>query len=214
MTRVIGLVQVKGGVGRSTVATTLAGELARIGSVALIDADMPQGTSASWAALRLQNRPADRLIAETVEGHRKLVAMVEGLRGKVPYIVIDGPPRIAEVTRAILALSDLALIPVGASPAEVWATTDMVPLVAEVQKVHKVPARILWTRFRAFTRLAQDLAAEADKALGLPAMRTTLGYRVAYAEALGRGVTAAELPDPNARDEVGALVTEVRRMVR
>lgn len=215
MTRVIGLVQVKGGVGRSTVATTLAGELTRTGTVALIDADMPQGTSASWAALRMKDRPDDnRLTAEEVEGHRDLVAKVERLRGRADYIVIDGPPRIAEVTRAILALSDLALIPVGASPAEVWATTDMVPLVHEVQKVHKVPVRILWTRFRAYTRLAQDLAAEADKALGLSALRTTLGFRVAYAEALGQGMTAAELPDANARDEVGALVSEVRRMVK
>jgi chromosome partitioning protein len=43
MTRIIGLVQVKGGAGRSTVATNLAGELARVGKMALIDADMRQG---------------------------------------------------------------------------------------------------------------------------------------------------------------------------
>lgn len=214
MTRVIGLVQVKGGAGRSTVATNLAGELARVGTVALLDADMPQGTSASWAALRMQAKPDGRLTADTAPSHRELVGKVERLRGKVDYVVLDGPPRIAEMTRAILAMSDLALVPIGASPAEVWATTDMVPQVHEVQKVHRVPVRILWTRFRAYTRLAQDLAAEADKALGLPAMRSVLGYRVAYQEALGAGLTAAEVQDPTARDEVAALLAEVRRMLR
>lgn len=214
MTKIIGLVQVKGGAGRSTVATNLAGELARVGTVALIDADMPQGTSASWAALRMQAKPGGRLTADTVPGHRELVAKVERLRGTVDYIVLDGPPRIAEMTRAILALSDLALIPIGASPAEVWATSDMVAQVQEVQKVHRVPVRILWTRFRAYTRLAQDLAHEADKALGLPAMRSVLGYRVAYQEALGAGLTAAEAQDPTARDEVVALAVEVKRMLR
>lgn len=214
MTRVIGLVQVKGGVGRSTVATNLAGELERFGTVALIDADMPQGTSASWAALRQGAKPDDGLVADTANGHRELVAKVERLRGQTDYIVLDGPPRIAEMTRAILAMSDLALVPVGASPAEVWATSDMVPLVKEVQKVRKVAVRIVWTRFRAYTRLAQDLAAEADKALGLPVMHSTLGYRVAYAEALGQGLTVAELHDENARNEVAALAAEVKRMLR
>lgn len=214
MTRIVGLVQVKGGAGRSTVATNLAGELARVGKTVLIDADMPQGTSASWAALRMQANPEGRLLADTVPGHRELVAKVDALRGKVDYIVLDGPPRIAEMTRAILALSDLALIPIGASPAEVWATTDMVSQVQDVQRVHRLPVRILWTRFRAYTRLAQELATEADKALGLPPMKATLGYRVAYQEALGTGQTAAEMQDPNARAEVVALTVEVKRMLR
>lgn len=214
MTRIVGLVQVKGGAGRSTVATNLAGELARVGKTVLIDADMPQGTSASWAALRMQANPEGRLLADTVPGHRELVAKVDALRDKVDYIVLDGPPRIAEMTRAILALSDLALIPIGASPAEVWATTDMVPQVQDVQRVHKLPVRILWTRFRAYTRLAQELATEADKALGLPPMKATLGYRVAYQEALGTGQTAAEMQDTNARAEVVALTVEVKRMLR
>lgn len=215
MTRVIGLVQVKGGVGRSTVATNLAGDLATSGRVALIDCDMPQGTSSSWAALRLEAKhDGERLIADTVPNHRELVGKVERLRGHMDYIILDGPPRIAEMTRAILALSDLALIPIGASPAEIWATADMVPLVQDVQEVRRVPVRIVWTRFRAYTRLAQELAAEAHKALGLSALRSALGYRVAYAEALGKGMTASELHDVNARAEVASLVAEVRRILR
>ena len=45
--KTIGIVQVKGGAGRSTVATTIAGELAKGATVALVDCDQPQGTSAS-----------------------------------------------------------------------------------------------------------------------------------------------------------------------
>jgi hypothetical protein len=41
-----------------------------------------------------------------------------------------------------------------------------------------------------------------------------LGYRVAYQEALGTGLTAAERHDPSARAELAALVAEVRRMLR
>lgn len=214
MTKIIGLVQVKGGAGRSTVATNIAGELAKVAKTVLIDADMPQGTTASWAAMRQQAKPGTGLMVATASNHRELVAEVERLRGKVDYIVLDGPPRIAEMTRAILALSDVALLPIGASPAEVWATADMVEQIKEAQKVHPVPVRILWTRFRANTRLAQDLESEAGKVLGLPVMRSMLGYRVAYQEALGFGLTVAELHDLIAREEMAALVSEVRRMVR
>jgi cellulose biosynthesis protein BcsQ len=41
MTKIIGLVQVKGGAGISTVSTDLAGELSKLGKTILIDCDMP-----------------------------------------------------------------------------------------------------------------------------------------------------------------------------
>jgi chromosome partitioning protein len=214
-TQAIAVVQVKGGVGRSTVATTLAGELAKHhGGAALIDCDLPQGTAASWAALRRALKAESNLEAYTAATHRELVGIVERLQGKVPWIVLDGPPRIAEMTRAILALSDVAIVPVGASPAEVWATSDVVPLITDAQAMRPLQARMVWTRFRAHTRLAQDLDGQASRELGLKALKCHLGFRVAYAQALGEGLTATEVGDATARDEVEALVAEVRRLAR
>ena len=45
MTKIIGIIQVKGGAERSTLATNLAGELSKVDRTAIIDCDMPQGTS-------------------------------------------------------------------------------------------------------------------------------------------------------------------------
>ena len=39
--KTIGIIQVKGGAGRSTVSTNLAGELSKQGKTVLIDCDMP-----------------------------------------------------------------------------------------------------------------------------------------------------------------------------
>ena len=213
MTRIIGLVQVKGGAGRSTIATNLAGELARFHDVLLIDCDMPQGTSASWAAVRTQAGRIGRLKADIAQNHRELVEKVEQLQGTVDYIILDGPPRLAEMSRAIIVLSDLCLVPVTASAAEVWATSDLVTLLDDARKLREVDARLLWTRFRAYTRIAKELSEEAEKTLSLPAMKTALGYRVAYAEALGLGRTAAEMGDQEARTEVAGLVVEIRRIM-
>lgn len=213
MSKIIGVVQVKGGAGRSTVATNLAGELSKLAKTVLIDCDMPQGTSASWYAVRQQVGKAGNLVADTANTHHELVAKVQQ-HSDAAYIVLDGPPRIAELTRAILVLADLCLVPVGASAAEIWATGDVLALMAEAQKVKSINARMIWTRHRAHTRLAQELTDQAGKELGLPAMRSALGMRVAYMEALGTGLTVAELSDPNAKTELTFLIAEIQRILR
>lgn len=213
MTMVIGVIQVKGGAGRSTVSTNLAGELSKQGKTVLIDCDMPQGTSASWFAVRQQAGKAGNLIADTATNHRELVAKVEQYQD-ADFIVLDGPPRIAELTRAILVLADLCLIPVGASAAEIWATSDLLTLIEEAKKVKSVNAQMIWTRYRPHTRLAQDLSEMATKELGLEALGVKLGMRVAYMEALGEGLTVAELSEPSARAEAKFLAAEVQKILR
>jgi chromosome partitioning protein len=209
MAKIIGIIQVKGGAGRSTLATNLAGELAKIGRTVLIDGDMPQGTSASWYALRQEAGKAENLSADTAKDHRELIAKTEHHAKTADYIVLDGPPRLAEMTRAILMLADRCLLPVGASVAEIWATSDVLAIIEEAKKVRAVDTRMVWTRHRPYTNLARDLTDQARTELGLKAMHTTLGLRVAYPEALGRGLTVAEVGDSNARDEIHALMKEV-----
>ena len=57
MTKIIGLVQGKGGAGLSTVSTNLSGELSKVCKTVLIGLVMPQGTSASEMLLREENCP-------------------------------------------------------------------------------------------------------------------------------------------------------------
>lgn len=210
--KTIGIIQVKGGAGRSTVSTNLAGELSKLGKTVLIDCDMPQGTSASWFAVRQQKGKDGNLVADTATNHRELVAKMQQY-AYADYIVLDGPPRIAELTRAILVLADICLVPVGASAAEIWATNDLLELIEEAKKVKPVNTRMVWTRYRPHTRLAQGLTELATKELGLLALGTSLGMRVAYMEALGEGLTVAELTDASAKVEARFLTEEVQRLL-
>lgn len=200
-------------------ATNIAGELRKIGRTVLIDGDMPQGTSASWYAIRAgreggrgtyNNRRRD-----TAADHRELIAKVEQYKADADYIVLDGPPRIAEMTRAIMVLADLCLVPVGASVAEIWATADVLAIIEQAEKVRAIDARMIWTRHRSFTKLAKDLTEQATAELGLPILKTSLALRVAYPpEALGAGLTVAELPDQNARIELRFLIAEIKHILR
>ena len=210
MTKLIGLIQVKGGTGRSTLATNLAGELASRGRTLLIDCDMPQGTSASWAAMR----EARDVTPTTAANHTELLAVIEAEQDNHDYIVLDGPPRIAEMTRAILLLSDLALIPIGASAAEVWATGDMLPIIEEAREIKPdLNVKAVWMRYRSYTRAAKEISQSAGRELGLKSLRTKIGYRVAYSDALAAGLTVAETADKVARTELETLTREILRLM-
>jgi len=214
MAKIIGIIQVKGGAGRSTIATNLAGMLAAEKKrVALIDCDMPQGSSASWAAIRQASHPGHLTVA-TASSYQELVDQVKRLQGSHDYLVLDGPPRIAEMTRAALILSDLCLIPLGASAVEIWATSDLMATIHEARAVKPdVNARILWTRFRGTTKSAHELSAAAQGELGLAELKSKLGYRVAYSEVMARGMTVLEWPDRTARVEFQALGKEIKKIL-
>ena len=196
----IAVCQLKGGCGRSTLATNLAVGL----DASLVDADPPQFSAAAWGAVRGVD-----VIA--VNNHRELV-------DRVPLLgvcVVDCPPRAAEMTRAALGLADLVLIPVTPGIGDVWAVQDLMPIVREAQQLDPdLIVRIVWNRYRPHVGSEDELVAEASKDLGIKPMRSMLGYRAAYPKMFLEGLSVLEGSDPKARDEMAALFSEVERLTR
>jgi chromosome partitioning protein len=206
---IIALTGQKGGVGKSTLATSLAAELlARGGRVLLVDAD-PQGTSRTWGEVAAEGgHPLPTVVAMGATMHRpeQLPRVAQGY----DHVVIDGPPRHGDIQRSALMVADLALLPCGPSAADAWALTSSVELLQEARSLRGgLRAYVVITRTQGRTALARS-AREALKDCGLPLLGTCLGYRVAYAEALGAGlgVTTYAPRDPAAA-EVRALVDEL-----
>jgi chromosome partitioning protein len=50
--------------------------------------------------------------------------------------------------------------------------------------------------------------------LKTPALKSHLGYRVGYSEALARGLAADEWPDKNTKAEIQALAAEIEKLLR
>jgi len=214
MAKIVGIIQTKGGAGRSTFATNLAAIFSFRDPTTLIDCDMPQGTSSSWYALRQAEVPSQNLFLAQARNHIDLIQKAKEFAGQSRYLVIDGPPRLAEMTRAIMILSDLCLVPLGASAAEIWSTSDLLQTLEEARSYKpEVDARLVWTRFRGYTREAQDLKEAVERELKLEQLHSRLGYRVAFSEALARGLSAEECSDPNARSEIHGLAGEVKRIL-
>lgn len=205
MAKFISVAQLKGGAGKSTITTNLAGALAREFRTGLIDADLPQATSARWASLRQD----PQLLVAVADSAADLAREAERLDDLCDVVVIDLPPRSLKYLREIIPFTDLMLMPLTASAADVWATEQLVDFVREARKTSKrLKARLVWNRLRA-SRATDAFLQETAADLRAKELESHLGSRTAYVEALGRGLTVLEWTDAKARAEFEVLLSEV-----
>ncbi|MBI1380961.1 MAG: AAA family ATPase [Planctomycetaceae bacterium] len=203
---IIGLLNQKGGVGKTTLAVHMADALARRGcKVLLIDAD-PQGSALDWAAART----GEPLFPVAGMPKPLIHKEVPGLVKDYDHIVIDGPPRVYDVARSAIMASDVVIVPVQPSPYDVWAAKEVVELLHEA-RVYKPDLKSAFAINRKIvnTALGRDVL-DALAEYPLPVLRAAICQRVALAECASVGKSVFETaPGHPACAEVSALVTEV-----
>ena len=209
---IIALLNQKGGVGKTTLATHIAGELAMQGSsVILLDAD-PQGSALDWTQRRSQNG-LPRLFSTVGLARETLHQEAPELARRCDHVVMDGPPRIAALARSALLAADLVLIPVQPSPYDVWASAEMVSLIREAQVFRPALRAAFVINRRVSTTVIGREARNALTDQPLSSLLSEVRQRIVFADSVAMGQLARELDaDSNAAREIAALAAEVLRM--
>lgn len=160
---VIVIANPKGGVGKSTIATNLAGYLARQGHKVMLGDTDAQQSSRTWLALRPGSLPP---IAawDIVDGH-----VARPPRGTT-HIVLDTPAGLGGARLdEVLRIADKVVVPLQPSMFDILATQEFLQRLTSRQD--KLAVGVLGMRVNVRTRAADQLAHYVGN-LGLP----VLGY--------------------------------------
>lgn len=207
---VISVLNIKGGVGKTTVSVNLACALEKQGQrVLLVDSDV-QGSALSWRAQREEPGGPAVISLANAQSLRK---QIRHFAMDYDCIIIDGSPNVDLLAAVSIAMSDLVLLPVGPSPLDIWATEKMVMQISEAQQVNEqIQAAFIVNRFNALTLLSRETK-EVLQDYELPVLQTTLGSRVAYADTMTQGLSVLEWRDRKAKQEIDAMVAEINEMI-
>lgn len=205
---IFGLLNQKGGVGKTTLSVCIAHKLARdnpSARVLLVDAD-PQQSALSWSEVR-ETKPPFTVIGMAKKSlHRDLPSIAVDYQ----HVIIDAPPRVTELARSCVMASDVVVIPCTPSPYDVWASQDTVQLVKEAA-VYKESLKYCFVINRkiANTAIGRDVISALND-MDVPVLKSDVCQRVTFAEAAASGMTVFDIdPESKASEEIENVVNEL-----
>jgi len=179
--KIITLMNQKGGVGKTTLALSLAARWHLMGhSVSVVDAD-PQQAVVFWK----KQQVVDSKLAEIDVYSVKLPAEIRGSRNlKSDYVIIDTPGTDKMIVRSALNASDALLIPVQPSSLDVQASAPSVQTALASGK----PTAYVVNRYVSQTQLGKDMMSSLQNT---PAtvLRKAMGQYQAFPRSIGVGET-------------------------
>jgi chromosome partitioning protein len=214
---IIAVVMQKGGVGKTTTATNLAGALASRGaSVRLYDANPYQSSAYQWGQVRIGAGVAHNL--SVVRADQNYGHAIEADAPNFDHIVIDCPPDLRIETRVAMGVADVIVVPLRVGQFDVWSLAQTAQIVRERRATLTAPVRAI-----AFVNAVPHyIKSELDESIDVIRemsedfeLGPTIIDRAAYRKGSKLGLSVMELPpeyrDGKASDEFGMLIEEVCR---
>jgi chromosome partitioning protein len=207
---------IKGGSGKTTIATNLTVFLLQQGrDVILVDAD-DQESATDFTAFRHQSLDGELGYTAVKLTGRELHANVARLATKCDDIVIDTGGRDTVSQRSALTVSHVYLVPFAPRSLDIWTLRKVENLIAEVMPfnpslrcltfINKADAR------GTYKEEAGDLLRESTY---LQFLNTSVGNRISFANAAAAGLGVLEMKpgDEKAISEINELSKQVQEQV-
>lgn len=176
----IGVVNLKGGTGKTTSAVGLASALNLTGRTLLVDAD-PQGSALAWS--EEASFPFSTIGLPVRDLHTRLIQ----IGTDYGHVVIDTPPANQPIVRSSVLASDVVLIPLAPSGLELRQLGPTFELLAELEP-HTPLLRVLLTQVHAQTVAARE-ARRLLTQVEVPLLRAEVPHRQGYRTAFGAPLT-------------------------
>ena len=156
----------KGGCGKTTLTTSLAGCYARSGKrITLVDCD-PQGSSLAWCSLRAAHLPPIHALASNDPTYGLSAGWLLRIPATTEVLLIDTPAGLrAHEFERFARHADVVLVPVVPSPIDLRATLAFLDLVRKLADVRSGRLRValIANRLRERTNSARQLDATLDR---------------------------------------------------
>lgn len=211
---IISVTNLKGGVGKSTLARNLAVHFAmQEEKVCIIDTDIEQRTTCDWR----DRREGETDLAVDVFPMSSVGGLVNDIKthqsNGYNVIIIDGVPQLEQVTTKIILLANFLVIPIGPSIDDLKSFQRFLRRYEDAKVVRgEIPAFIVLNRFNRTSegdemKRALDLFIEN----GMTPLNTVIGERVAHKRSSKYGLTALEWEDPKAKREIINFCKEIEK---
>lgn len=204
---IIGILNQKGGAGKTTISINLARALQRDGQKVLIVDSDPQGSARDWHAAGNGD-----LITVVGLDRPTLDKDIKAISSGYDWILVDGAPQLSEMAVAAIKCSDIVLIPVQPSPYDIWATEDLVDVIKARQQVTdgSPKAAFVISRQITNTNLGKEIR-DVLSAYALPVFHHGTYQRIIYTKTAVDGSTVLDRePNSDAAREIIALKNELK----
>ncbi|SHN92978.1 Chromosome (plasmid) partitioning protein ParA [Bathymodiolus heckerae thiotrophic gill symbiont] len=209
MTKVIAILNQKGGVGKTTIAANIGVSIIKRGhSVLMVDSD-PQGSLRDWSATN-----EGELVSVIGLDRETLAKDIEGVKAPYDFVIIDGRAKAEKMAGAAIRAADIVLIPVAPSALDIWGASDITEAIAARHEVTegKPQTRFIINAATKNTKLIEEIRPATEES-GFKPLDTVLHSREIYKQTMGEGVTVHGGKNADALEEIENLTTEIMEIL-
>ncbi len=213
---VISVTNLKGGVGKSTVAQNMAvGFAHKKYKVCILDTDYELQTSTKWSEERTEDLLPIKVVASRND---ELSKTAVALKKEYDIIIIDGTPALFELSTRAIILSDLVVMPILPSIADIWTLEKFLKGFEEARLAKEsmgatVEAHILLNKYSESLTLDREVV-EVLRGFDINVLNSRLVNRIAYREAMPQGKGVIEGRDKKAGNEIQKLIIELEGIMK